>query len=71
VIGGTRLSIVVNRESPDELPLPVLVARSFELTFELEPQKEFGARIREDGRKGRGILSRLSREYCTVCVVCT
>jgi hypothetical protein len=37
VIGGTRLSIVVDRESPDELPLPVLVA-TFEPTFELQKE---------------------------------
>ena len=48
MIGGTRLSTVVDRESPDELPLLVLVA-----TFELEPQKELGAQTREDdGRVG-------------------
>ena len=60
MIGGTRLSTIPS-SSLDELPLPVLVARSFELTFELELQKELGSQTREDERKGGGIPSGLSR----------
>ena len=59
MIESTRLSIVVDRESPDELPLLVLVA-----TFELEPQKELGAQTREDD--GRVGASRVSSAGSTV-----
>jgi len=55
----THLSVVVDRESADELS--VLVAGHFKLALELEQEELRGAQAREDGRKSGGTRGGLGR----------